>query len=562
MLRRSIHRRRIRQWWRPRYEVLVTAPARLSPEVMKRKQLGTALALAAQLVGPQLVDEEEDEHPIEIRKPELTLREFIAEAWRILEPGRRFVGNWHIDAVSDHLQAVSEGHIRRLLINIPPRHMKSLTVDVFWPAWEWTYAPHMRYIFGSYAQKLATRDSVKCRRLIESKWYRSRWGHIFSLSADQNEKMRFENDRTGYRIATSVSGGGTGEGADRIVFDDPHKVKEAESETQREGVIDWWDETMSTRMNDPATVAKVGVMQRVHGADLAGHIIEQGGWDHLCLPARYETKAQVTVPTSIGFMDPRTEEGEILWKTRFDDAALKQLESDLGSMGAAAQLQQRPAPKEGAIMKREWFEGEKRTWRQLPAELLNNAPGADWLLSVDCAFKDTDGSDFVVVQTWARWGAFFYVVWQEKERLSFTATCTRIVSVSNRFPHATLKLVEDKANGPAVIDTLRAKIPGLVPIEPYGSKEARMHAASPIVEAGNVILPDPSMPGYAWVHGLIDELCLFPRAANDDQCDAFTQAVKRLNDHLNSRDSLERMARAMELDTFMSDAVRVTRTRY
>lgn len=233
--------------------------------------------------------------------------------------------------------------------------MKSLTTCVFWPCWEWgpRHRPSTRWLFSSYAEQLSKRDSLKCRRLIQSPWYETRWGDIFRITSDQNEKMRFENDKTGYRVATSVSGMGTGEGGDRIVVDDPHNVKEGESDLKREAALMWWDETMSTRGNTPES-ARVIIMQRVHDRDLSGHVLEEKeGYIHLCLPARYEGNRVKTVLPLDGepFEDPRTTEGEALWSAMYDEAALSSLESDMSEYAIAGQLQQRPAPRGGGMFK-------------------------------------------------------------------------------------------------------------------------------------------------------------------------------------------------------------------
>jgi hypothetical protein len=240
-----------------------------------------------------------------------SLGAFVRAAWPILEPGTPFIGNWHIDAICAHLEAITRGELRRLIVNIPPRHMKSLAVTVFWPCWEWLRRPETRWLCASYAQALSTRDSLKCRRLISHPGTRDsrvsasertlvqRVGYLglvellaemrgeepWQLTGDQSTKQRFENSRTGYRIATSVDGVATGEGGDRVVCDDPHKADEAQSEVTRESVLLWWDQTMSTRLNQPSSGAKVIVMQRLHEADLTGHLIERGGYEHLCLPA-------------------------------------------------------------------------------------------------------------------------------------------------------------------------------------------------------------------------------------------------------------------------------------
>ena len=242
------------------------------------------------------------------------LREFVRQAWPVPEPTTAYVHGWPLDAICEHLEAITSGQIRNLLITVPPRHMKSLAVSVFWPSWEWIRWPGRRWLFARYAATLSIRDSLQCRRLIQSLWYQRGWGDRFLLTGDQNEKRRFENDRGGSRIASSVGGSNTGEGGDRVVVDDPHNVNEAESAPVRQAVINWWDTVMSTRLNDPKTGAKVIVMQRVHQRDLGGHVLEQGGYEHLCLPAEYEGNRRKTV---IGWSDPRQQIGELLWPERF-----------------------------------------------------------------------------------------------------------------------------------------------------------------------------------------------------------------------------------------------------
>lgn len=446
--------------------------------------------------------------------PRLSLFEFIQGAWQVIEPATPFVDGWHIRAICDHLEAVSAGQVRQLLINMPPRHMKSISVSVAWPCWEWTAHPERRWLFASYAQSLSVRDSLKCRRLIESPWYQRNWGSVFQLAPDQNAKTRFENNRTGYRLATSVGGSATGEGGDRIVADDPHNVKEAESEAVREATLDWWDMVMSTRLNDPKTGAKVIVMQRVHEADLSGHVLGQGGWEHLCLPAEYEGKKYVTV---IGWEDPRTEEGELLWPERFGPAEIASLKASMGSYAAAGQLQQRPSPAEGGIFKRQWWRYYTRAGQ--PEQL------DEVIQSWDMAFKDLKSSDFVVGQVWGRKGADKYLLAQVRGRKSFTESLAAVREVSRSWPKAEAKLVEDKANGTAVIDTLRHELSGLIAVEPEGGKVARAQAVSPQIEAGNVYLPDPGE--VPWVDAFVEECVAFPNGAHDDQVDAMTQALLR-----------------------------------
>jgi predicted phage terminase large subunit-like protein len=396
---------------------------------------------------------------------------------------------------------------------MPPRHMKSLAVCVFWPCWEWIRHPERRWLFASYSSVLAIRDSVRCRRLMESPWYRSRWGDRFVLTSDQNEKSRFENDKTGCRIALGVGGAATGEGGDRVVVDDPHNVREAESDTIRQGTLDWWDRVMSTRLNDPKKSAMVIVMQRLHENDLAGHVLQQGGYEELKLAAEYEGSQQVT---SIGWKDPRTEPGELLWPERFGREETEALKRTLGSYAAAGQLQQRPSPAEGGILKRHWW----KFYREAPRQF------SEVIQSWDCAFKDTRTSDFVVGQVWGRKGADKYLLDQVRGRMDCPATIQAVKRLTEKWPQAKAKLVEDKANGPAVIATLKHEIAGLIAVNPQGGKEVRANAVSPQIEAGNVYLPDPTIA--PWIGGFIDECAAFPNGAYDDQVDAMSQALVRL----------------------------------
>jgi len=281
------------------------------------------------------------------------LKPFIEAAWHVVEPGRQFVDNWHIDAIADHLEAVRSEQIRNLVITMPPRHMKSLTVSVFFPVWWWTTEPHIQFLYSSYSQILATRDSLKCRRIVQHPWFQARWGDVFSMTGDQNLKMRFENDQSGYRIATSVGGTATGDGGDVVACDDPHNIKDAESEAIRGSTVDWWDQVMSTRLNDPKTGRRIVIQQRTHEEDLAGHLIEKG-WTELRLPAEFEPEHRCIIDVT-GFKDPRTERDELLWPERMGREDLNELKLDLGPYGSAGQLQQRPAPLEGGIYKREWI---------------------------------------------------------------------------------------------------------------------------------------------------------------------------------------------------------------
>lgn len=282
------------------------------------------------------------------------LKHFMRQAWDIIET-QSFIDSWHIDAIVDALTAVKNGTLgsQHLVLNVPPRHTKSLTVEVMFPSWMWIDKPQTRFLCSSYAEDLSIRDSIKCRALIQSEWYQRRWANKFSLSGDQNAKTRFNNDRGGYRLATSVGGMTTGEGGDIILVDDPHNVLDSMAISERglQNVLDWWDLVMPTRLNDPKKGVYIIIMQRCHPRDLTGHILSRElDAVHICLPAEFETAH----PYKWKY-DPRQAEGELLCPQRFGAKEVGELKKKLGTFGASGQLQQRPAPREGGLIKRHWF---------------------------------------------------------------------------------------------------------------------------------------------------------------------------------------------------------------
>ena len=449
-----------------------------------------------------------------------SLKEFTKNSWQTIEPGRDFYDNWHIDAISEHLQAVVEGDIKRLIINIPPRHMKSISVAVTMPAWTWTIQPQKRFLFASYASSLSVRDSVKCRRLIDSQWYKQHFGQSFELTTDQNQKQRFENNRTGYRIATSVDGALTGEGGDIIVIDDPHNVREAESSTVREGVLEWWDQAMQSRLNDPKTGAFIIIMQRVHETDLTGHILrnEYNDWDHLCLPARYEVGHPTHTKSTLNFTDPRTKDGELLWPDRVDEKTLSKLENSLGTYASAGQLQQRPMPKGGAILRAEWW---------VPWEH-DTLPDIEYIIqSWDTAFSTKEKSSYSARTTWGvfrkngQMNAIVLDMWYD--RVTYPEL-RKIAQEAYEDYEPDAVMIEKKASGQSLLQDLRmAGIP-VIPYSPDRDKEARAHAASALLEDGRIYFPFDKK----WSKNLIDICAAFPAGENDDIVDTCTQAWLRL----------------------------------
>jgi predicted phage terminase large subunit-like protein len=489
------------------------------------------------------------------------LRVFIREAWPILEPARPFVGNWHIDCVAEHLMAVSAGEMPRLLINQPPNTTKSVTTAVCWSAWEWIDSPHLRWMFASYAEKFALRDSRKQRDLIASRGGKpdgrlfqrrgyqgllALLGKSWQLSSDQNAKGRYDTTAGGMRLATAIRGQATGDHADRIVVDDPLNPEQAYSQVDRERVNRWWDGTMKSRFIDDKATAVI-VAQRLHENDLPGYLLAQdAGWHHLCLPAEYIPSHQFTYPAKVRLAsgreidgDPRTEPGELLDPVRLSEAALAEHRGN--SFVFAGQFQQQPAPEGGGMFKRDWFEPRWQPGFDRYLEL-----GFDRVIqSWDMAFKDTKGSDFVVGQVWGFHGADCYLLAQVRGRFEFSVTLHVFRALTAFEPRAIAKLVEDKANGPAVISALRHEIRGIIPYTPKDSKPARARAVTPLFEARNVVLPAadtiPCPEFYmdergrrheippTTVSDYIHELAVFDSGANDDQVDATSQALEWAN---------------------------------
>jgi predicted phage terminase large subunit-like protein len=415
---------------------------------------------------------------------------------------------------------VAEGSIKRLIINVPPRHMKSISVAVALPAWTWATQPHKKFLYASYASSLSIRDSTKCRRLIDSLWYKAHFGDKFRLTDDQNQKQRFENDKTGYRIATSVGGALTGDGGDIICIDDPHNSVEADSSKVREGVLEWWDQAMQTRLNDPKTGAFVIIMQRLHEQDLTGHILAnqlEGEWDHLMLPARYEVGAPNPMRSSLGFTDPRTQEGELLWPDRMDEKTLKTLERSLGSYAAAGQLQQRPSPKGGGILKASW-------WVPWEKEEL---PEVTYVIqSWDTAFETKESSSYSARTTWGIFkhnGHDCLIVleaWYDK--VTYPELRKLAQEAYNDWePDAVL--IEKKASGASLLQDLRMAGVPVLAYSPDRDKVARAHASSALLEDGRIYYPKRK-----WAEDLISICAAFPAAKNDDIVDTCTQAWLRL----------------------------------
>jgi predicted phage terminase large subunit-like protein len=307
------------------------------------------------LFGRSLLTDEELRETEEMSK---TFRRFVEPAFAVLEP-YEFRPGWHIDAICDCLQAVEMGHIRFLLITMPYRHMKSILTSIDYPAWAWQRNPGRRFMFGSYAKELSMEHAEKSRDLIQSDWYQARWGHLYQLRDDANKKERYLTTKGGARFSTSVNSAATGFGGDVVVVDDPHNVRDRESDLVRNATVDWYLKAMFPRMNTPKTGVRIVVQQRVHRLDVAGAIIEKGGYHHLDLPAEFIAKERCVLylkGESLPFWeDPREHDGDLLWPEHFGPVEIQEAKDNLGPFDYSAQCQQRPLAPEGAMFVRTQF---------------------------------------------------------------------------------------------------------------------------------------------------------------------------------------------------------------
>lgn len=496
---------------------------------------------------------------------EESLGTFLRRGWRYIDPAP-FVDGWVIDALAEHLEAVVDGHIKRLIINIPPRCLKSSITSVALPAWIWaqefnsaTSGAGVPILCTSYAFKLAVRDSVKCRRLIASPWYQRLWGDRFSLLKDSNQKVRFGNTRGGERLITAVDSSNTGEGGNIIIVDDANNAKEVLSEAIIEQTNeDWWDGTMSTRLNDPKTGAFIVVQQRLGEADLTGHILSKetaSDWTHLMLPMEYEPSRSFV--TSIGWKDPREEEGELLWPERFGSKEIRGLKIDLGSWRAAGQLQQRPEPAGGGIIKRvDWNlwppGGEELDAAGNPLKPLDYPEMSFILASLDPAYTEKTMNDPSALTIWGVFNGdqvardvptgqnqrmrvygdsavrvMLMYMWEKRCEIHELVETTAKLCKQFRVDKI---LIENKASGISVAQELRRLYstegfsiqlgnPGNV------DKIARLYSVQNIFEEGVVWAPNRQ-----WVEQTISQCGTFPNAKHDDIVDTVSQALRHLRD--------------------------------
>lgn len=451
-----------------------------------------------------------------IRQRCRALTGFVREAWHVLEPSNPYIHGWHVDAICEHLEAITRGEITRLLINIPPGTMKSLLSGVFWPAWEWgaMARPATRIIGSSYSEDYAKRDNRRMRDLVTSPWYQSLWPTELVRAGE----MAFSNTATGFRQGVPFSRLTGGRG-DRVIIDDPHSVDGAESEAERNATVRTFRESVPTRLNNPEKSAILVIMQRLHEQDVSGTILSLGlGYEHLMLPMEFEPERKCV--TSIGFEDPRRAEGDLLFPERFPREVVERDKVPMGAYAVAGQFQQRPAPRSGGMFQRSDFE----VVGALPAGSARRVRAWDFAAS---APKPGRRPDWTVGLRMVMIGDTFFVedVVRGQWKPSMVEQ-TLVSTASQDGPGVTIRLPEDP--GAAGVSDAATKIKLLKgypvkKVKPTGEKAIRARPASAQAEAGNVKL----LRGD-WNQSFLDEICSFPAGQNDDQVDAFADALNEL----------------------------------
>lgn len=485
-----------------------------------------------------------------------SLIEFHKQAWPNIDPGD-YSGNWHLDAIAEHLEAVTRGQIKRLLINIPPRCSKSLLTSVSWPAWVWAQTrepdmplsgPQVSFLFASYSQVLSQRDSLKMRRLLASQWYHDRWAKV-QIRADKDTERKFENTAGASRLATSVGGTLTGEGGDVLVIDDPLNAIQANYATTRTQANEWWDESMSTRLNSQKYGAKVVVMQRLHEDDLAGHILEKSreeDWCRLIIPMEYD--GDWRGPTHLGWEDPRSFDGELLWPDRFPRSAIDALKRDLGPFATAGQMQQQPAPRAGGIIQRDWWQVWPAPGYEPPLGQKAQYPATSLRIgSVDTAYGDKDENAWNALTVWGIWQdererpkVVMMEAWRmrgplrgiippdcktEEERKPHWGLAEKLADTIRR-RQLDILLIEDKTRGKdlshEITRLLNAGECQILLINPHGGdKVARLHACQAMFADRMIYAPDT-----VWAEQVITEVSQFPKSKWADWTDTVSQALQ------------------------------------
>ena len=458
-------------------------------------------------------------------------------AWHILEPATPLRFTWNIEAICEHLDAVRRGEIRDLLITTPPRSLKSTTVAVCWPAHLWLTWPAAKLLTVSHSWDLAVRDCLASKTLIRSEWYarlnrQIDGSPIFRLGDRHHAtpELRdlkdtdgwFQNSARGQRYAVGLDGKVTGQGGNILLVDDAHDAEKVESDTQRNRAVNRFRKVLLNRLNSPKEDRKIVIGQRVHASDVPGYC-KDCGYDELSIRTEYELD-DARRKTSIGWSDPRTDEGQVIDDGRFGPEEVAQAKRDLGEYGYASQHQQRPFPPGGLVFKSEW-------WNEYDTEIPDEE-FSQIITSWDLRFSGEHQGSNTFGTCWAQKGSRFYLIDGFCGRLSILEECNRFVEMRSRHPRCGAHLVEKKADGAALISMVQDKVPGVLAVNPRGDKETRARATTPLHEAGNIWIPSASLAermGWEWFATWRAEHIAFPKFATNDAVDSTSQALDYLS---------------------------------
>lgn len=432
-----------------------------------------------------------------------SLSYFLQRSFHVVNQGTNYIHNWHIDAIAEALNEVYKGNIKQLIINMPPRYLKSFCVSVGFPAWVLGKNPEKRIIVASYSQKLALSHSANCRLIMENKWFKNLFTDCV-LSKNQNEKHKFSTTFNGYRFATSVGGTLTGEGGDILIVDDPHNPQEVLSDKLRQHTLDWYCNTFSSRLNDKKNGAIIIVMQRLHPEDLSGFLLEKGGWFHLNLPVYFEEETKIEV----GKFSKTIKKGEYLFEVREGYGEIERIKLFMGSYIFNAQYQQKPMVNDGGLFRKEWIKYYSKS------PVFEN-----FYLSFDTALKSGINNDPTVCSVWGEYQGNYYLMeiirkWWEYPELKKEA----IKLIEKYKPQAIL--IEDKASGQSLIQDLKKEIKfNIIPVKVKKDKITRFASVTPFFESERIFI----FENNSWQFDFEYELLSFPNSKHDDQVDSISQ---------------------------------------
>lgn len=449
---------------------------------------------------------------------------FLMQAFKVLEPETIYQHNWHVDVICKHLESVHRGEIKNLDINIAPRTIKSLLVNIVYPCWVWTTEPWHKFISASYSDSLSVYFNIKRRELIMSDFYQNQWP--IQIKEDMNTQRSFENKSNGSFLSTSVGGLATGKGAHTLLSDDLLSAQDAFSKAKREETHRWFSQSFYNRLQDKKTGKRINVNQRLHQDDISGLLQKKYKFERLVIPMQ---KMDWHVENITGWIDPR-KVGEFMHPDRYSDAEKEDEYEGLGIYGWSGQMQQSPSPLGGGIISDEWI----RYYDVLPLKFESK------IIVADLAFKGGPTSDYVSYQCWGKSGMYYYLIDLIRGKWGYGPSKENFKIFCDKHPDATFKYVEDKANGPALISELSKEIKGIVAWPEKKewkslSKVQRLHMCSPLYENGLVLLPRENVLSSKFVEETLSFTENGSTTVHDDMVDTSTMALIQLKNVSRSR---------------------------